>query len=220
MTSSDADVWPVLVVGGGPVGLALAGDLGWRGQKALLIEQTAGLIPHPKMDSVNVRSMEFCRRWGIAEAVRHCPYPRDYKQDVVYLTSMVGYELAREVLPAMQDDRPPPQSPEMKERCPQDMFDPILKAFVETWPGITLRYGTRLLGLREVSDMVEADVENVTSGTVSTLRAHYVVACDGAASAVRKHLGIAMQGKPVLTYTTNIIFRCPHLLTLHDKGQA
>ena len=33
---------PVLIVGGGPVGLALAGDLGWRGVHCELIEQTDG----------------------------------------------------------------------------------------------------------------------------------------------------------------------------------
>ncbi len=37
---------------------------------------------------------------------------------------------------------------------------------------------------------------------------------------MRETLGIAMRGHPVLTYTTNVIFRCPHLLSLHDKGKA
>jgi 2-polyprenyl-6-methoxyphenol hydroxylase-like FAD-dependent oxidoreductase len=58
---------PVLIVGAGPVGLALAGDLGWRGVPCTLIEQTDGRIEQPKMDLVGVRTMEFCRRWGIAD---------------------------------------------------------------------------------------------------------------------------------------------------------
>jgi 2-polyprenyl-6-methoxyphenol hydroxylase-like FAD-dependent oxidoreductase len=53
---------PVLIVGGGPVGLALAGELGWRGVGCLLVEQTDGSIVTPKMNEVNVRTMEFCRR--------------------------------------------------------------------------------------------------------------------------------------------------------------
>ncbi|MEE8332460.1 MAG: FAD-dependent monooxygenase, partial [Alphaproteobacteria bacterium] len=40
---------PVLIVGGGPVGLALAGDLGWRGVACELIEQGDGSIAVPKM---------------------------------------------------------------------------------------------------------------------------------------------------------------------------
>src|SRR6266511_1442109 len=60
---------PVLIVGGGPVGLALAGELGWRGVSCTLIEQGDGVIGTPKMNEVNIRTMEFCRRWGIADAV-------------------------------------------------------------------------------------------------------------------------------------------------------
>ena len=54
---------PVLIVGGGPVGLALAADLGWRGIECVLVEQTDGRINTPKMNEVNLRTMEFCRRW-------------------------------------------------------------------------------------------------------------------------------------------------------------
>ncbi|MFL5073331.1 MAG: FAD-dependent monooxygenase, partial [Xanthobacteraceae bacterium] len=41
---------PVVIVGGGPVGLALAGDLGWRGVRCLLIEQSDGSIYQPRQD--------------------------------------------------------------------------------------------------------------------------------------------------------------------------
>ena len=44
---------PVLIVGGGPVGLALAADLGWRGIECVLVEQTDGRINTPKMNEVN-----------------------------------------------------------------------------------------------------------------------------------------------------------------------
>src|ERR1700720_2640735 len=63
------EIVPVLVVGGGPVGLALAGDLGWRGISCTLIERSDGSIYQPRMDLVGVRTMEFCRGWGIVPAV-------------------------------------------------------------------------------------------------------------------------------------------------------
>src|SRR6266851_4315757 len=66
---------PVLIVGGGPVGLALACELGWRGIACTLIEQGDGKIVTPKMNEVNIRTMEFCRRWGIADAVHGLPVP-------------------------------------------------------------------------------------------------------------------------------------------------
>ena len=91
---------PILIVGGGPVGLALAGDLGWRGVACLLIEQSDGSIYQPRQDLVGIRTMEFCRRWGLVEAVEAAPYPRDVPQDNVYVTSLTGYELGRERFPS------------------------------------------------------------------------------------------------------------------------
>ena len=119
---------PVLIVGAGPVGLALAGELGWRGIACTLIEKTDGAIEQPRMDIVGPRTMEFCRRWGIADWVRDAPYPGDYPQDCVYVTGLDGYELGRERFPGRAQEQCPPQSPQKRERVPQDMFDPILRA--------------------------------------------------------------------------------------------
>jgi 2-polyprenyl-6-methoxyphenol hydroxylase-like FAD-dependent oxidoreductase len=214
------DIIPVLIVGGGPVGLALAGDLGWRGVACVLIEQSDGSIYQPRMDMVGVRTMEFCRRWGLVPAVEGSPYPRDYVQDNIYLTSMTGYELGRERFPGIGQAVPPKESPQKRERCPQNMFDPILRAFAASQPGVTLRYRTRLVSFTQNADQVTAVVENADTGAREEISARYIVGCDGARSLVRETLGIAMQGNPVLTYTTNVIFRCPHLLSLHDKGKA
>jgi 2-polyprenyl-6-methoxyphenol hydroxylase-like FAD-dependent oxidoreductase len=214
------DIVPVLVVGGGPVGLALAGDLGWRGIACTLVEQSDGSIYQPRMDLVGVRTMEFCRRWGIVPAVEGSPYPRDYAQDNIYLTSLTGYELGRERFPGIGQAPPPKESPQRRERCPQNMFDPILRAFAASQNNVTLRYRTRLVAFTQNADLVTAVVENAETGAREEILARYIVGCDGARSLVRETLGIAMQGNPVLTYTTNVIFRCPHLLSLHDKGKA
>ena len=63
------------MIGGGPVGLALAGDLGWRGISCVLIEQSDGSIYQPRMDLVGVRTMEFCRRWGFVAGGRSFALP-------------------------------------------------------------------------------------------------------------------------------------------------
>jgi 2-polyprenyl-6-methoxyphenol hydroxylase-like FAD-dependent oxidoreductase len=214
------DIVPVLVVGGGPVGLALAGDLGWRGIACTLVEQSDGSIYQPRMDLVGVRTMEFCRRWGFVPAVEGSPYPRDYAQDNIYLTSLTGYELGRERFPGIGQAPPPKESPQRRERCPQNMFDPILRAFAASQKNVALRYRTRLVSFTQNADLVTAVVENAETGTREEILARTIVGCDGARSLVRETLGIAMQGNPVLTYTTNVIFRCPHLLSLHDKGKA
>jgi len=211
---------PVLIVGGGPVGLALAGDLGWRGVDCLLVEQSDGSIYQPRMDMVGVRTMEFCRRWGLVSAVEGSAYPRDYPQDNIYLTSLTGYELGRERFPGIGQAPPPPQSPQRRERCPQNMFDPILRAFAASQKTVTMRYRTRLASFTQAADRVMATVENAETGAREQISSRFIVGCDGARSLVRETLGIPMRGNPALTYTTNVIFRCPDLLSLHDKGKA
>src|SRR3989442_10677293 len=113
---------PVLIVGGGPVGLALAGDLGWRGIRCLLIEQSDGSIYQPRQDLVGIRTMEFCRRWGLVPAVEAYPYPRDVAQDNVYGTSLAGHEIERQRFQSMGAVKPPVVSPQKRERWPQNMF--------------------------------------------------------------------------------------------------
>lgn len=207
----------VLVVGAGPVGLALAGDLGWRGRQCLLLERTDGAIYQPKMDLVGIRTMEFCRRWGITSWVEASPYNRDYPQDNVYLTALNGFEIGRQPMPSMNEDQPPPESPAKRERCPQNMFDPILQRFAEQQQGTTIWYEHELLDFSETPDGVVARVRDLRADRIRTVQASYLVGCDGGRSQVRETLGIGMQGQGVLTHTTNVIFECKDFNALHDK---
>ena len=208
----------VLIVGGGPVGLALAGELGWRGVACTLIEKTDGSIEQPRMDLVGIRTMEFCRRWGILDWVRDAPYPLDYPQDYIYVTGLNGYELGREPFPGRGFEPCPPESPQKRERVPQDMFDPILRRFAERSPHLTLRYNAELVSFEETPDGVRTQIRNTMTGAAETIDAAYMVGTDGGGSTVRETLGIGMSGTPALTYTTNVMFRCKNFAELHDKG--
>jgi 2-polyprenyl-6-methoxyphenol hydroxylase-like FAD-dependent oxidoreductase len=207
----------VLVVGGGPVGLSLAGDLGWRGHRCIVVECGDGEIKQAKMDGVGVRTMEFCRRWGIVGEVEGSAYNRAYPQDNVYLTTLNGYELGRQPMPAMVNDNPPPESPQKRERCPQNMFDPILQRFARSQGGAELAYGHRLISFEQHETGVDSKVLD-SSGKEILVRSKYLVGCDGGRSTVRDGLGIQMNGRGVLTHTTNVIFRCRNFNTLHDKA--
>ena len=206
---------PVLIVGGGPVGLALAIELGSRGVTCTLVEQGDGRIVDAKMFATGIRTLEFCRRWGIAGQVRDWGFPRDFPFDNVFVTTLAGYELARIPMPSIDDTPPIEQSPENFAHCPQFVFDRILVEKARTLPALTLRYNSRLQGLVQHADHVEATLENG-----ETIRARFVAACDGYSSTVRKQLGIAMQGDEHLNRAINIMFRTENLPALHDKGNA
>ena len=211
---------PVLVVGGGPVGLALAGDLAWRGIECTLVEKGDGVIAQPRMDMVGIRSMEFCRRWGIVPWVESAGYNRDYPQDCAWVTDLNGHEFGREPFPSPRAERCPPQSPQKRERCPQNFFDPVLQRFARASGLATLEYRCELESFEPHGDGMLATVLDGASGERRTIGARYLVGCDGGASRVRQALGIRMVGDPVLTYTTNIVFRCEGLERLHDKAPA
>jgi 2-polyprenyl-6-methoxyphenol hydroxylase-like FAD-dependent oxidoreductase len=209
---------PILIVGAGPVGLALAGDLGWRGIACTLIEKSDGAIFQPKMDMVGVRTMEFCRRWGIVPWVEAAGYNRDYPQDCAWVSALYGgYEFGREVFPSNRDEPCPPQSPQKRERCPQHFFDPVLTRFAKQTPHVTIRYQCEFIGYQERADGVTARIRNLVTGHEETVDCDYLVGSDGGASSVREAMGIRMEGTPALTYTTNAIIRCDGLEKLHDK---
>lgn len=209
---------PVLIVGAGPVGLALAGDLGWRGQNCTLIERTDGSIYQPKMDMIGVRTMEYCRRWGIIDWVYNAGYNREYPQDYAWVSQLYGgYEFGREPFPSVRDESKPPQSPEKRERCPQNFFDPVLTRFANSTGKVNIRYRTEYVSHEETEEGVTARVRDLEKDKEEVIECQYLVGCDGAASKVRTDLGISMSGIPTLTYTTNAIIECDGLEKLHDK---
>lgn len=210
----------VLIVGAGPVGLALAGDLGWRGISCTLIDKGDGVITQPRMDMVGIRSMEFCRRWGIVSWVEEAGYNREYPQDCAWVTDLNGHEFGRERFPSPSREKCPPQSPQKRERCPQNFFDPVLARFAGQSGRVALEYHTEFLASDAQADHIVATVRDTKRGKVQAIAAQYVVGCDGGASAVRQSLGIGMTGDAVLTHTTNIIFQCEGLEGLHTKEPA
>lgn len=213
-------VLPVLIVGGGPVGLAVAAELGFHGVRCLLVEQGDGAVVEAKMFATGIRTMELCRRWGIADRVRSWGFPPDFPFDNVFVTSLTGHELGRIPLPSLSETRPPPVSPEHPMHCPQFVFDPLLAAFASSLPSVTLRYNCRLDGLRQDVAGVSAELVDERSGARETVRAQYLVGCDGYASTVRRALGIELRGRRVVNRSVNIMFRTPDLAALHDKGNA
>jgi 2-polyprenyl-6-methoxyphenol hydroxylase-like FAD-dependent oxidoreductase len=209
----------VLIVGGGPIGLALAAGLGRRGVRTLLVEQSDDVIGSAKMIEVSVRTMEFCRQLGISEAVRHWGFPDDHRLDSVFVTDMQGYEIGRIHTPSLGEQQDSEFSPERNRPCPQTWFDPILQKCARSFPSVELRYRTRLDRFEQNTDGVSAWVTTPT-GEQQKIRADYLVGCDGYTSTVRQALGIEMRGDPHLDLSMSVYIRIKNFESFHDKAQG
>jgi 2-polyprenyl-6-methoxyphenol hydroxylase-like FAD-dependent oxidoreductase len=211
---------PVLIVGAGPVGLALALDLGWRGIECLVVEETDGVIDHPRATAINARTMEFCRRWDVAQAVREAGTPPDFPHTVLFLTALDGFEIARIERPGHGGGESTPTSPERPQRCNQLWLDPILRDRAGGFPSVALRYRTRFERLDQHPDRVDATLRDLATGELQTVSAQYLVDCSGSHSPIRQALGIAMNGTPGIDYNLSIFVRVPELWRHHGKGKA
>ena len=213
-------MYEIVIVGGGPVGLALAADLGHRGRSCLLLEQGNGVVAHPKLTLVNVRSMEFCRRWGIVDEMRKVGFARDFPRDIVYTTGLNGHEITRFHYPTYNQREPHPDYVEHNQYCSQMWFEPILLRLARSFDGVELRHHTRLDSLQQDGDGVTLGLTNLRTGGRQQVRAGLVVGCDGAGSTTRKLLGINFEGNTAASKSINIIFRCPDLWRYHAMGKA
>ncbi len=205
------DTTAVLIVGGGPVGLALSIDLSWRGIRHILVERDARAARsrHPRMDQVGIRSMEHFRRLGITAAVEAAGFPRGMRRDVVFATGVLGFEIAREPFEADATRPTPPFSPQKHELCPQNFLDPALQATAERSPLADIRYQTRLVGMQDLGDRVRCELEDAAGRR--TVIAEYVAGCDGSGSAVAQQLGISAKAAATLACSTNLFIHCPEL---------
>jgi 2-polyprenyl-6-methoxyphenol hydroxylase-like FAD-dependent oxidoreductase len=212
---------PVLIVGGGPVGLALALDLATRGIRSTLAERDAGTALEllAKAGTLNERTMEYCRRLGISDAVANIGFPDDHPRDTVYCTALNGFVLGRDYRPSTKERIPAPESPEILRKCPQFLFDPLLAQAVKERGLTRIMYGASWQAARQDADGVTSTLSTEPDERSVQVRAKYLVACDGAGSAVRRALGIPFEGRQ-LDYSVSAMIEFDHLEDDHRLGRA
>lgn len=206
---------PVLVVGGGSVGLLTAALLAHHGVPAVLIERRSGPSVHPRATGIGPRSVEILRELGLDGAVDAA---------AVDLRGATGKAVARTVVemgagdvttvpmaapPADELDATPFR---LRGVCAQDRLDAVVAADLAR-RGADLRWSTRLVAITQDADGVDVELEG-PDGRYS-LRCARVVAADGTHSAVRAALGVGTSGAGDLGRSMiNILFRAdlrPHL---------
>ncbi|MEU6844717.1 FAD-dependent monooxygenase [Streptomyces sp. NPDC046716] len=210
----------VLIAGGGPVGLATAVELGRRGVECVVVEPRPTVSrARPRCKTLNIRTMEHLRRWGLADRLRErAPLPVSWSQDVVFCTSLAGRELSRftGVLGLAPDgDR----FAEVGQQAPQYVLEEVLREAVRELPTCRLVLGSKVAAVGQSEDLVSVTVED-GAGNGAVVTADYVIGCDGPRSVVRDEIGARYVGGEALRPNFGMVFTCPGLWDHVRHGPA
>ncbi len=219
---------PVLVAGGGPVGLTLALDLGLRGVPCLLVEPRVEPTREPRCTLTNMRSMEHFRRLGVAPAIRAAGVARDYRHDIVFATRVFGHEICRFAYPspAEADARgasiafDSPHGAERPQRISQIFLEPVLRRAVAGTADVAARFGWRVARVEARGESAEAVLVEEASGREEQLRARFVVDCSGGVSTLRAAAGVELVGRHAVSQQVGVFFRSRGLRAANPHGDA
>jgi 2-polyprenyl-6-methoxyphenol hydroxylase-like FAD-dependent oxidoreductase len=202
---------PVVIVGGGPVGLAASLELSRYGVGSLLLERHESTTWHPKARNLNTRTMEIARGWGntVHDELVSVNLPAGWTSQIIYTLTLAGEELGR-MPTAGFSGRGPSVSPEIPLLSSQDIFEPIMRRGAEATGVAELRFGHEAgriaQGASLDDDRVVVEVTERASGRTYEVEAEYVIAADGAESAIRRQLGIELEGPQGLGHFVNVYF--------------
>ncbi|CAM9896218.1 unnamed protein product, partial [Phaeothamnion confervicola] len=210
----------VLVVGAGPVGLALAMDLATRGVNVTVAElRHRGEPPSVKCNHVSARTMEIFRRLGVAKELRVAGLPEDYPNDVAYRTSFTGEELTRIPIPCRRDrftDTSGPDgwwpTPEPPHRVNQIFLEPVLFAHAQAMPNVRMLNRTSVDGFEQHDHGVTATLRDLDTGEARQVSARFLIGCDGGRSEVRRAIGAKLAGDAVVQRVQSTYIRAPGLI--------
>ncbi|MBB5082108.1 FAD-dependent monooxygenase [Nonomuraea endophytica] len=196
---------PVLIVGGGMSGLSAALFLSLQGVPCLLVERHADHSPHPRLSGLFPRVMEVLRQAGLERDLRALDEFEGREGRFIRAETLAGAEIASN--PDIREDADlGPYTPAPGAILDQDQFEPLLRArAVEL--GADVRYHTELLEFRQDDDGVTAVVRDRGDGATTTVRAAYLLACDGDSSPIRERLGITRSGPGHLVERLGVLFR-------------
>ncbi|MER7132665.1 FAD-dependent monooxygenase [Streptosporangium saharense] len=190
---------PVLIVGGGLVGLATSMFLSRQGVRHLLVDKHPEVTLQGRARGINPRTMEIYRAFGVADAVTEAGRPFADDAGGVRCETLAG-----EWQWLFEPEQPrewPKHTAGTFSLADQNAVEPVLIEAARR-NGADQRFETELTDFRQDDDGVTATIRDRATGEISTLRADYLVAADGRRSPIRERLGIA---KPLRGRTLNFL---------------
>jgi 2-polyprenyl-6-methoxyphenol hydroxylase-like FAD-dependent oxidoreductase len=195
----------VLVVGAGLGGTSAAMFLAQRGVDVQVVERHAGTSQHPRASGQNPRTMELLRIGGVADQIRVVGgEPDEFR---IKVAESVRGRVLHTVIQDFKEflDAVEAISPAGWGSASQDQVEPILLAEAEKH-GAVVKFGTELTSFEQDDEGVTAQLLDVATGRVETVRAKYLVAADGNRSPIRERLGITRSGYGMLANHIGIVF--------------
>ena len=172
----------VLVVGAGPVGLTLANILGLQGVRTLVIEERENLIDYPRGVGLDDESLRTFQSIGLVEHV----LPHTVPNQILRF-----FDAKRRVLAEMA----PPDARfgwPKRNGFVQPLVDAELLRGLDRFGHVEVWWNHPMIS--SVQDADAVTVECGSDGNASTIRARYVVGCDGGRSITRRMMGVSFDG--------------------------
>lgn len=194
----------VAIVGGGPIGLALALHLDMYGVKSTIFNTDSTTRWHPKGNVHNARTMELFRKLGLADKIRALGLPGGHPFDVAYFTRLNAFEIARGRTPSrderlrLRDGAPiTDQLPEPTHRVNQMYVERLLFQHAASRPNITMHFGWTVEAMAESATDVSLTARN-NAGAEMAWHGAFIIGCDGGRSTMRRALGVRYEGEEKL----------------------
>jgi len=169
----------------------------------------------PKAHVINPRSLEICRAAGLDVAEMYARgTPRGEGQHVRFVQTLVGYEFG--VLPLeVYDQTSLDLTPTPLVNLAQPVFEDILERAADRLPEIEIRRGHTWSACRTLDGAIESEIQ--TDDAAYRFASAYVIAADGANSAVREHLDVGMDGDPAVRARVTIHFEADLRPIVRDR---
>ena len=206
----------MLVVGGGPVGLAVAIGLRRHGVDCLLVERHSSTLDFPKGRRVTVRSVEIFRQWGLEDSVVAVSLPRSESLFVFGGESLFADAFSRVDLGTAETHS---LSPTHEIICSQELLEPVLRQRAQDL-GADVRFSAALSGFTQDEGGVTARISAEAAGGALTVRARLLVAADGVRGGIRAAVGIGRSGAGAIGNRVSILVEADVGARVADRRAA